>query len=199
MRRYAILLVDDDPLVTAGTGNDLKERGYTVTAASSGREAIDLLEKSFFDLVITDLVMAPVSGMEVLKRAKEIHPEIMVIILTGFGDMASAIDALRFDADDYLLKPCEPDEMYFRVARSLEKLELKRKIKVYEDILPVCPVCHKIRDDSGSKPGAGEWIPMEKFIQDKGGKRISSTYCPACAREFNQLGVDIGLDLDPGQ
>jgi len=196
MRKYSILLVDDDPLIIAGTGSDLEEKGYTVTTANSGEKAIEWLAKSSFDLVITDLVMTPMNGIDVLKKSKELNPETMVIVLTGFGDMASVIDALRSDADDYLLKPCEPDEMYFRISRCLEKLEFERKIMVYEDILPVCCVCKKIRDDSGRERGTGEWIPIEKFIHDKGGMVITSTYCPACAEGFDRLGVDIGLDLD---
>jgi DNA-binding NtrC family response regulator len=129
MRKYSILLVDDDPIITKGTGDDLEEKGYEVTTADSGEKAIELIENATFDLVITDLVMGPINGIGVLERTKEIRPETMVIILTGFGDMATAIEALRSDADDYILKPCEPEEMYFRVSKCLEKLALKRKIK----------------------------------------------------------------------
>ena len=196
MRKYSILLVDDDPIITAGTGSDLEEKGYEVTTADSGEKAIELLNKSSFDLVITDLVMAPIDGIGVLKKSKEINPEMMVIILTGFGDMTTAIDALRLDADDYMLKPCEPEEMYFRVSRCLEKLELKRKIEIYEDILPVCCVCKKIWDNSGKGDGTEQWMSMEKYIHDTAKVDIKSIYCPACAGEFNELGIDIGLDID---
>ena len=183
MRKYSILLVDDDPIITAGTGSDLEEKGYDVTTADSGEKAIGLLSKSSFDLVITDLVMAPINGIGVLEKSKEINPEAMVIILTGFGDITSAIDALRLDADDYMLKPCEPEEMYFRVSRCLEKLELKRKIKIYEDILPVCCMCKKIRDDSGREHGTGQWMSMEKYMHDNAKVDITSTYCPECAKK----------------
>ena len=183
MRKYSILLVDDDPIITAGTGSDLEEKGYDVTTADSGEKAIGLLNKSSFDLVITDLVMAPINGIGVLKKSKEINPDMMVIILTGFGDITSAIDALRLDADDYMLKPCEPEEMYFRVSRCLEKLELKRKIKIYEDILPVCCMCKKIRDDSGREHGTGQWMSMEKYMHDNAKVDITSTYCPECAKK----------------
>jgi DNA-binding NtrC family response regulator len=196
MGKYSILLVDDDPIITAGTGSDLEEMGYAVTTADCGKKAIELLSESSFDLVITDLVMAPINGMGVLEEAKKLNPETMVIILTGFGDMASAIDALRLDADDYMLKPCDPEEMYFRISRCLEKVELNRKIKIYEDILPICSMCKKIRDDSGREQGAGVWISMEKFIRDKAKMNIKSCYCSACAEEFNQFGIDIGTDLD---
>ncbi len=183
MIKYSILLVDDDPLVTAGTGSDLEEEGYEVTTADSGERAIELLNQSSFDLVITDLVMEAVNGIDVLKKSKEINPEMRVIILTGFGDMTSAIDALRLDADDYMIKPCKPKEMYFRVSRCLEKLELKRQIKIYEAILPVCCVCTKIRDDSGREHDTGQWMSAEKYLHDNTMMDITSTYCPECAKK----------------
>ena len=196
MRKYSILLVDDEPIITKITGNDLEGKGYEVTTADSGERAIELLNQSSFDLVITDLVMMSVNGIGVLKKSKEINPETMVIILTGFGNMTSVIDAIRFDADDYMLKPCEPEVMYFRVSRCLEKLELKRKIKIYEDILSVCDMCKKISYDSGKMDGTGQWMSMEKFIHDKENVNIKPSYCPTCAGEFNQFGIDIGVDLD---
>lgn len=186
MRKHSILLVDDDSLVTKGTGGDLKGKGYEVTTADSGEKAIELLNEYSFDLIITDLVMTPIDGIEVLQKVKEINPETMVMILTGFGDMTSAINALRLDADDYMLKPCEAEEMYFRVAKCFEKLELKRRVKIYEDILPVCCVCKSIRDDTGKEPGAGKWMQMENYIRDKAGVGVTSTYCPECARKAKE-------------
>ena len=186
MREYAILLVDDEPIITVAIGNALEEKGYKVTTSDNGERAIELLNESSFDLVITDLVMTPMDGMAVLKKSKEINPEMMVMILTGFGDMTSAIDALRLGADDYMHKPCELEEMYFRISSCLEKLELKRKIKIYENILPVCCVCKSIRDDTGKEPGTGKWTQMENYIRDKGGVEVTSTYCPGCAKKAKE-------------
>lgn len=183
MRGYSILLVDDDPFILTGIGQDLESEGYSVTTASNGEKAIELLKKTNFDLVITDLVMDKIDGIQVLKEAKEINPETMVIILTGYGDMTSAIKSIRLDADDYILKPCQPDEMNYRVQACLEKLELARKIKLYEKILPVCCVCKKIRDDSGREPGSGEWMGVDKYLWQKAKLSISSTYCPECAKK----------------
>ncbi|MCP4577546.1 MAG: response regulator [Deltaproteobacteria bacterium] len=183
MRKHTILLVDDEPIITAGTGGDLEEKGYEVTTVNSGEEAVELLNKTPFDLVITDLVMTPINGIGVLKKTKEINPETMVIILTGFGDMTSAIDALRLDADDYMLKPCESEEMYFRISRCLETLEFKRKIKIYEKILAVCCVCKKIRDDTGRAHGTGKWMSVEKYMHDNAEVDITSTFCPECAKK----------------
>ena len=108
----------------------------------------------------------------------------MVIILTGHEDIELTIDALRLKADDYLIKPCSTEELLFRVKQSLEKLELKRKIKVYEEILPVCSVCKKIRDDAGKESGTGEWKPMESYIHEKAGLMVSHSFCPECAEAY---------------
>ena len=194
MKKFSILLIDDDPIITAGTGGDLEENGYAVTTTDSGEKAIEWLKKISFDLIITDLAMSPMNGIEVVKKAKEINPEMMVIILTGFGDMDSVIEAMRFDADDFILKPCDPGEMNLRLSRCFEKLEIKRKITLYEHILPVCPMCKKIRIDSGKVKGVAKWVSMEKYIHDKAKVNVRSSYCPACAEEFKKLGIDIGVD-----
>ena len=183
---YKILLVDDDPFIIKSIGPALESQGYDVTTAENGQAAVDALEEKSFDLVITDLVMDEMNGIGVLKKSKEINPETMVIILTGYGDMTSAVDALRLDADDYLLKPCEAEEMYFRVGRCIEQSELTRKIKFYEKILPVCCKCKKIRDDAGKEPGTGKWMQMERFISEKAKLDITSTYCPECFKRVDE-------------
>jgi len=183
MKAYKILLVDDDALILQSISSALEQEGYNVASADSGEKAIELIEKTNFDLVLTDLVMDTVDGMGVLKKAKENNPESMVIILTGYGDLISAIEALRLDADDYLLKPCESEEISFRISSCLEKLELKRKVKAYETIVPVCCMCKSIRDDTGKKIGTGEWIPVEEYILTKSKIAISPTYCPDCIKK----------------
>ena len=183
MRKYKILLVDDDPFILRGTGKNLENRGYEVVQAENGEQAVELLERSTFDLVITDLVMDSIDGIGVLEKAKSVNPETMVIILTGFGDMTSAVEALRHDADDYLLKPCDADEIHFRMSRCLEKMELQKKLKFYEDMIPVCCVCKKIRDDVGKQPGEGDWMDMEKFMYKKARLKSSHTYCPECSKK----------------
>ena len=183
MKKHKLLLVDDDPFILEGIGEDLESNGYQVTRASNGETAVDLLETTQFDLVITDLVMDSTDGIQVLKKTKELNSETQVIILTGFGDIESAIEALRSQADDFLLKPCESQEMLFRVKNCLEKQEMTRKINLYLKILPMCCVCKKIREDSGRQPGSGEWISIEQFIHEKSDLDITSSYCPDCAQK----------------
>ena len=183
MEKNTILLVDDDPFILEGIGEDLENQGFKVTRAASGDRALELLTGSDFDLVITDLVMEDVDGLQVLKKAKELNANAMVIILTGYGNMKSAIEALRHEADDYLLKPCESEELLYRVNQCLEKAELSRKIKLYQTILPMCCVCKKIRDDRLTEPGKGNWVTVEQFIHDKANLDITSSYCPECAQQ----------------
>jgi DNA-binding NtrC family response regulator len=185
-KKYNLLLVDDDPIILEGLGEDLENHGYLVTRASSGDRAMELLHLSNFDLIITDLVMEKTDGIQVLRYSKQLNATIMVIVLTGFGNMLSAIEALRNQADDYMLKPCESAEMFFRVERCLEKLELARRINLYQKILPMCCVCKKIRDDTGVEPGRGPWVPVEKFIYEQAQLDITSSYCPECAQKTLQ-------------
>jgi DNA-binding NtrC family response regulator len=180
MINKSILLVDDEEIILNSLGRDLEQEGYDVSLATSGEEAIARLRGNKYDLVITDLVMKGMDGIQVLKEAKKSDPDIGVFILTGYGDMTSAIDALRLGADDYLQKPADTDEMLIRINRCLERREALRKIKVYEKIIPVCCVCGKIRDDTGVAHGQGEWLKADMYILKKTTAEVSHTYCPPC-------------------
>ena len=127
--KYSILLVDDDPHIVNVIGDNLEETGYRVTRADSGERAFELLNESPFDLVIADMVMGQIDGIQVLEKAKELYPETMVMILTGLGDLSSVINAFRLGVDDYLLKPLMLEELHFRVEDCLKKFEDKKKIK----------------------------------------------------------------------
>lgn len=184
MRKITILLVDDEKIILKTISKYLRGEGYDVSTTENGDRAIVKLNQQHFDLVVTDLMMEGLDGIQVLKQAKKNDPMLPVIILTGYGDMVTAIDALRLGADDYLLKPCGNEELLFRVSSCLDKYELKKKIKLYEDILPICAVCKKIRDDTGKGPGEGEWMSVEAYINNKTGVRFSHGYCKECGKEF---------------
>ena len=179
-----ILIVDDEKSIRLSLADELEDEGYSVSTAANGEEAFKLLAENDFDLIITDLVMEGIDGIEVLKKAKTLDPVLSVLILTGYGNLETAIAALRLGADDYLLKPCEIDELLLRVKRGLEKRELQKKIALYENIFPVCAGCKKIRDDDGREPGSGEWLPMEIYIMRKTGIQPSHGLCPECVKKM---------------
>jgi len=98
-------------------------------------------------------------------------------------DMESAIEALRLGADDYVLKPCNPEELFLRIESFIEKQEALRTIQLYENILPICAYCKSIRDDTNVVPGKGEWVSVETYISRKSGAMLSHGICPKCFEE----------------
>ncbi len=181
-----IMIVDDEAIIVKTIAGKLSDEGYTVLTAGSGNEALGLLAKNKIDMVITDLMMEGIGGIEVLEGVKEHNRNIAVIILTGYGDLTSAIEALRLGADDYLLKPCDLNELLFRIRKCFEKQSLQEIVQIYEDILPICLVCKKIRDDQGKEPGTGDWVPVDQFLTKRAGKSMSHGYCPECGKKFIQ-------------
>ncbi len=124
----SILLVDDEVINLQNVSHFLKHKGFQVTTAASGSEAITLLNHSLFDLVITDLKMGDVDGVQVMKTAKELHPEIEVIIVTGYATVNSAVNAMAQGAYYYLPKPIKLKELHALVLRATEKTMLRREI-----------------------------------------------------------------------
>lgn len=177
-----ILLVDDEESILRSFTKSFESEGYNVTAAHNGEEGIIHLQKSMFNLVISDLIMPGVDGIAVIKEAREQNPNIGTIILTGYGDMKSAVDALRLGADDYILKPCDADELLIRSQRCIEKRYAFMVNKMYEKLLPICMYCKSIRDDSGAEPGKGKWNRIEEYISHNSGVNFSHACCPECAK-----------------
>jgi len=186
MENKRILLVDDDEMVIETAGGVLQNTGYRVTAALSGEEALVELSHQNFHLVITDLVMGAMSGIDMLHHVRQIQPQAQVMILTAFGTLNSAVEALQLGAVDYLLKPWQRDDLLFRVSNVFEKMEMRQRLATYENMLPVCCVCHSIRDDETKGPGKGEWLPLTEFVR-KNGLEVSHTYCPTCYQRYLNL------------
>ncbi len=183
MRKKTILLVDDEESILESLCNYLGKNNYDVKTASSGEAAVDQIRTTHFDLVVTDLVMDGISGMEVLKETKKTNSRVCVFILTGYGDMESAIEALRSGADDYFLKPFDPEELVLKIKRCLDIQETLNKIKIYENILPICMYCKNIRDDTGTEFGKGKWMNVEEYIYRNSGTDISHGCCPGCYKK----------------
>jgi DNA-binding NarL/FixJ family response regulator len=135
MSHKSILLVDDEEAILTSIGWALEKNRYQVTTATDGQRAIDELRARRYDLVITDLFMPRVDGIGVLKQAKNLYPDIGVIILTGYGDVGSAVQTLQLGADDYLQKPCDMDDLLSKARRSFEKQDLVAKLRMQNERL----------------------------------------------------------------
>jgi len=135
MSKKTILLVDDEDSILVSVGWAMEKSNFEVTTASDGGKALELLRSNVFDLVITDLKMPGIGGLEVLQQVKEQYPRTSVFILTGFGDIQTAIQALQLGADDYLLKPCDIDELLQKAERSFERQKLLVQLQLQNEQL----------------------------------------------------------------
>jgi len=122
-----ILLVDDEERMVTLLRSALAYRGHDVQGVTSGQEALDLVDREAFDLVLTDLRMQPVGGMAVIAGVKERSPDTAVVVLTAHGDVASAVEALQKGAYHYLTKPINFDEVAHTVQRALAEADLQRE------------------------------------------------------------------------
>jgi len=122
-----ILLIDDSPDILAHLSEYLINEGYDVEASADARKAIPLIERKFYDIILTDLMMPHTDGMEVLKYVTQHSPESICMILTGYGTIKNAVEAVKLGAFDYLTKPVKMDEILITLKRALEFRDLKRE------------------------------------------------------------------------
>jgi two-component system NtrC family response regulator len=124
-----ILVVDDDESLRWVTQAQLQQSGYRVTAAANGKDALDHIREALPDLVITDLMMPGMSGVDLLKKTRADYPEIIVILVTAFGTVENAVEAMKAGAYDYVTKPVNMDELRLIVSRGLEHLDLREEVR----------------------------------------------------------------------
>lgn len=124
-----ILLIDDEKAVRTTLSMFLRKAGYTLDESSNGNDAIDKINHKYYDIVITDLKMKPIDGMEVLKKTKEINPMTEVMVMTAFGTVESGVEAMKLGAYDYILKPFNKDEFLILVSKALERKKLLTEVE----------------------------------------------------------------------
>jgi two-component system NtrC family response regulator len=129
MNPARILVVDDDDNLRWVIQTQLEQMGYAATGAASAAAAIEAIEKAPPALVLTDLKMAGMSGMDLLERVRRDYPEVPVLIITAFGTIQSAVQAMRAGAYDYLAKPIDYDELALAVSRVLEHYRLVEEVR----------------------------------------------------------------------
>ncbi len=122
-----LLIVDDEKIALKNLEHILKNEGYEIMTTQSGQTALKLLDEQFFDVVLSDLRMEKVDGMQILKRCKETHPDSEVIIITGCATLESAVEAMKLGAFHYITKPFKLDEVRRVVHEAQEKVRLKNE------------------------------------------------------------------------
>ncbi len=134
MSTSKILVVDDEQSVATTIKAILQLDGNEVTAVTSGKEALDLLRGREFDVVLTDLRLDDLDGIEILRETQKLWPDTVSIMLTGYASLESAVTALRSGAYDYLIKPSDVDELRATVGRALERRRLRQRLVELEQL-----------------------------------------------------------------
>lgn len=122
-----ILIVDDDKIIADILKDLLSDRERSVDVCYDGLASVECIQKNFYDLIIVDLVMPRVGGLDVLKYAKKINPDVIVIIITGYASIETAIMAIKEGAYDYIRKPCKLEEIKIVVENAVDKIKLNRE------------------------------------------------------------------------
>ena len=125
--KLRILVVDDEPSMREMLRIVLRRDGYDVTLAQNGHEAIQQLQAGSFDMLLSDIRMPDMSGVDVLRTAKSLDPQIVAFMMTAFASTATAVEAMRLGALDYFTKPFNMDELRLKVRQHLETRHLKRE------------------------------------------------------------------------
>lgn len=155
-RNGSVLIVDDEIDMVGVLHNFLEENGFVVVATLSARKALELMRAHNFDLLIADLIMPEMDGIELLNAAWEIDPDLIGIIMTGHGSIESAVDAMKAGAFDYLLKPFEFKMLLPICARAMKVRQLNRSEQRYRILVDELTLMVKKLQNSSKQPLTGE-------------------------------------------
>jgi DNA-binding response OmpR family regulator len=159
-RPIQILIADDEAPIRLTMDALLRRRGYAVMTAESAEEALDLIHQHSFDLLLLDLKMPGLSGLDVAMRARELQPSAAVIILTGHGSLETALQGMHIGISDYMLKTSNPQDVLARVTTVLEQQqERRRKDELYQTLHSVLNQLH------GDRPAEPKPATVESQIE----------------------------------
>ncbi len=147
-----ILIVDDEPSIRETCAEVARQAGMKAFAVASAEEALEVLENSAVDIVLTDLILQRTSGLDLLKRVHDTHPSLPVIVLTQYGTIDSAVAATRLGAVDYVTKPFRIEELRSRLERAARAVELQQEN-------------HLLREQLRTRPGFGGLIGVSERMQ----------------------------------
>ncbi len=194
-----LLVVDDEKDIALYLKQLLEDEGYPTLSAFSSQEALTIIESQKIDIMITDIRMPQMDGIELINSVLELKKNILAIVLTGHGDIDTAIEAMKKGAINYLRKPVNFDELLITIQRGLETIELREdleketqnlvesnkkltkalsEIKQLKSFLPICSSCKKIRDDEGY------WNRIETYIEQHTDSVFSHSICPRCTKKL---------------
>ncbi len=153
-----LLIVDDEISILQLFQMALQKKDYTVDTANSPLDAIEKVKKSHFDLIVTDLSMPGMDGMELIKKVKEISPETAIIMMTAFGSTQTAVNAMKLGAYDYLTKPIQLEDLQKTIQNAMDRAELKRENEALKKVVGKKPYAHQLAGTSPAFRKVVDWI-----------------------------------------
>jgi DNA-binding NtrC family response regulator len=170
MENISILILDDERRVRDEIGEFLIKSNFQIFKAEKPSQAFEILEKESIDIAIVDIKLPEMDGLTVLKKIKETHPGIEIIMISGHGDMGSVIEALRYGANDYFQKPFRLVDMSQAIFRTKRFIQLNKKLTNYNTSVSI--LSERLYDGQ-STPMIGESLAIKKVLDDM--KRIAGT------------------------
>ncbi len=140
-----ILIIEDEKEIREGLVELLEDAGFVVDSADDGKQGLDKIRKKDFDVVVTDLIMPIVGGMEVLREIKHVKPQTCVILITAFATVDNAVEAMKAGASDYITKPFRIDDVQTKIRKVLAEAEFN-KFQVFDSDL-IKAISNPIRKD----------------------------------------------------
>jgi len=141
-----ILIIEDDEKMRNALIEILTEEGYIVDIAENGKVGIDKIKKNHFDMVLTDLIMPVIGGMEVLHEVKKLKPKTLVILITAFATIENAVESMKSGAADYITKPFKIDEIQTKIRKALKEAEFEKNLDSF-DYNVIKAISNPIRKD----------------------------------------------------
>ncbi len=174
-REFRILVVDDERIVRESLKALLEDEGFTVLAAASGPEALEALAAAPFDLMLTDIKMPGMEGVEVLEKAKAAHPGLSVLMMTAYATVDTAVEAMKIGALDYLVKPFEPGALIAKIVKVHRDLEASRDTSLEVGAVVLCGGAGTYRPAEahnvyayGRHPGVVTSLEFERILSGTG-------------------------------
>jgi len=127
-----VMVVDDEENIREVLSNYLKTIGYEVVTANDGQDALDKFKDGEYDLIISDLLMPSVDGLELLKKIREQDREVIFLMITGYPSIETAVEAIKKGAYDYITKPFNMEDVKLRIERAFEKKNLKERLSTVQ-------------------------------------------------------------------
>jgi len=142
-----ILVTEDDPKMRTGLVEILKDEGYDVDSAENGQKGLEKIKEKDYDIVLTDLIMPVMGGMELLRNIKNIKPGTSVMIITAFGTIENAVEAIKLGASEYITKPFKIDEVQSKIKKVLAEKEFEKSPQILDSNI-IKAISNPIRKDT---------------------------------------------------